>query len=303
MNTSLNKNKLSLTVAITTCYGDVSIIDTVKSIRASKGVGNFKFILIADRVPISSKIKKELKKLKVSLIENATESSLVNKQKQTLTLAKTDLLVFTQDDVLFAPQTLMKVVKRFESHPKTTMISILNKPVNATNYFESILNLGTEIANKIAKYWNNGDNYLSVIGRFMAFRTDTINKFRMPDVSSVDAYYYLENKRVKGVYEYLSDVPVYFKNPQNMTEHLRKSSRFQFSRLEMSHYFEDVTDEYNVPKIVQLRGFGEQLLENPFKTTLYVLIYLYTRILKMQPKIVLDPAWDVDVSTKKVLIK
>ena len=293
MTTSLNKNsknnykKLSFTVGVTTCYGDVSIIDTVKSIRNSKNVGNFKFILIADRVALTAEIKKALKELRVDLIENKTESSLVRKQKQILSLTKTDLIIFTQDDVLFAPNTLSAVVKRFERHPKTTMISILN--------------IGTNIANKFAKYWNFGDNYLSVIGRFMAFKTDTINKFRMPDVSSVDTFYYLENKRVNGTYEYLSNIPVYFKNPQNMTEHLRKSSRFQFSMLEMSHYFNHLSNEYNVPKLVQLRGFGEQFLESPFMTVFYILIYLYTRLLKMRPNVVLNTAWDIDVSTKKVL--
>lgn len=297
------KKKLTLTVGITTCYGDESIIDTVKSIRASKGVDKFKFIVVADRVPIKPSIKKEFKKLHILLIENKKEAGQVKKQRQIVKLTKSDILILTQDDVLLDPRALKEVLKRFSESGDTTMISILNNPVNATSFFEGILNIGTRIANKMAMYWNRGDNYLSVIGRFMAFRSDMVkNKFRMLEtVATSDAYYYFENKRLGGKYEYIPEVSVYFKNPQNMREHLRKSSRFQFSRDEMKNYFRDLEKEYKVPKIVVVRGLVAQFLENPIMTVLYLGIFGYTRILKMRPNIVLNPVWEVDKSTKKVI--
>lgn len=297
------KKKLTLTVGITTCFGDESIVDTVKSIRASKGVDKFKFIVIADRVPIKPSIKKEFKKLNILLIENKKEAGQVKKQKQIIKLTKSDILILTQDDVLLDPRALKEVLKRFSENGDTTMISILNNPVNATSFFEGILNIGTGIANKMARYWNNGDNYLSVIGRFMAFRSDMVkNKFRMLEtVATSDAYYYFENKRLGGKYEYIPEVSVYFKNPQNMKEHLRKSSRFQFSQNEMKNYFRDLEKEYKVPKIVVVRGLVAQFLENPIMMVLYLGVFGYTRILKMRPNIVLNPVWEVDKSTKKVI--
>ncbi len=292
--------KLSLTVGITTCYGDISIIDTVKSIRNSKGVDDFTFIIIADRVPVSDEIKKGLKKYGVRLIENKKESGQVTKQKQILSLSKTDITVFTQDDIILDPNVLSAVLKRFTDNPKTTMISIPYKPVKATNLFENVINVGTNVANKTAKFWNNGDNYLSVIGRFMAFRTNTLKKFRMPAVAASDNYYYFENKRMGGKYEYLPKVSVYFKNPQNMIEHLRKSSRFQHSQKEMLHYFGDISKEYRAPKIAIVKAAVQEFLENPISTFLYMFVFVYTRILKMKAKSVLDPVWEVDVSTKKI---
>lgn len=298
----MKRKQLSLTVGITTCYGDISIIDTVKSIRASKGVDDFRFIIVADRVPISPEIKKVLKKYKVELIENKKEGSQVKKQKQILKLAKTDLIIFTQDDVLLDPNALTTVANQFTINSEITMVSILNKPIKATNLFENIISVGTNIANKTAKYWNNGDNYLSVIGRFMAFRTELVkNKFRLPEsVATSDAYYYFENKRVEGIYKYLSEVYVNFKNPQNMKEHLRKSSRFQYSQKEMSYYFGDLKKEYIIPKAATIKALGEQFIENSIKTFLYFIIYFYTRILKMKSSAVLNPIWEVDLSTKKL---
>jgi len=298
----MKRKQLSLTVGITTCYGDISILDTVKSIRASKGVGKFDFIIIADNVPIIDKIKKYLKKYNVRLIENKKESGQVAKQKQIFKMSKSDLVVLTQDDVLLDPKALAIVVNEFTKNPEITMVSILNKPIKATNFFEDVISVGTYIANKTAKFWNGGDNYLSVIGRFMAFDKRLVNsKFRLPvEVTTSDSYYYFENKRVGGIYKYLPEVYVNFKNPQNMKEHLRKSSRFQYSQQEMSHYFGDIKKEYSVPKPSTLKALINQIIQNPTKTILYFLIFFYTRILKMKSTAVLNPIWEVDLSTKKV---
>lgn len=297
------KKQLSLTVSITTCYGDNSILDTVKSIRNSKGVGKFRFIIVADRVPINPWLKKQLKKYDVELIENKKEASQVTKQRQILKIVKSDLILFTQDDILLKPNTLKTVVDRFEKNSGTDFISILNEPVKPTNFFEGCLNIGTNIANRIAKYWNSGDNYLSVIGRFMIFRTDFIKKnIKLEDsVATSDTYYYFATKTVKGQYEYLPEVGVLFKNPQNMREHLRKSSRFQFSKDEMSQYFKNLNSAYQAPKLVIARAMIEEFLRNPGRLICYMGIFAYTRILKMKPQYVLNAIWEVDTSTKKVL--
>lgn len=301
MNTSKNK-KLTLTVGITTCYGDSSIIHTIKSVRNSKGVYNFKFILIADRIPLKPELKKELKKYNVTVLENKTEASQVKKQKQILKLTNTDLIIFTQDDILLDPHALELTVKEFTKNPKLTMVSIPYKSVAPTTLFENIINVGTEYVNRLASYWNSGDNYLSSVGRFMAFRTKFIkNKFRMPEtIATSDAYYYFENKFSGGTYKLITDTTVYFKNPTNMKEHLRKSSRFQYSNLEMSKYFKKVDNEYIIPKHIIVKTLFEQFIKSPVRTTLYFGVFFYTRILKLAPSTVLNAVWEVDLSTKNL---
>ncbi len=295
------KAKLTFTVGITTCYGDTSIIETIWSIRDSKNVGTFPIILIADRVPFTNTIKKKLREFKVTFIENKNEGSQIKKQKQILRLTKTDLLILTQDDVLLDKHALAHVVKHFEEHSKTTLISILNNPLHPQTHFEAVLGIGTNIANLQAKYWNNGDNFLSVIGRFMAFRTATYKKFRLIEsIATSDAYYYFENKRVGGRYEYLHEVSVNFVNPRNMREHLRKSSRFQFSYDEMSRYFCNIAAEYKIPKLDIFRSILESSLAQPLLTLEYFVVFAYTRVLKMKKSTVLNPIWEVDLSTKKV---
>lgn len=292
--------QLSFTVGITTCYGGPSLVETVKSIRASKGVGDFRFIIVADRHPVTPDVKEELKKFRVELIENKAEGSQFKKQKQILALCRSDLIVFTNDDVLFAPFTLKETVTRYEMSPRTTFVSIRNEPLPPLTFFEAILNVGTRGNNRLARLWNAGDNYLSVVGRCMAFRTRFVKQFKLfEEVVSTDAYRYLENKRHGGVYEYLPDSVLYFRNPQSFSEYLKKTSRFQHQQLEMSRYFGNVAKEYEIPKFLKLKALTLEFLSSPILTLLYLLVFSVARVIRQDPKKALNAIWDVDVSTKQ----
>lgn len=302
MKNSLNNKKLSLTVGITTCYGGESILETVKSIRESKGIDKFHFIIVADRKPIDPKIKKEFKKYGVELIENKVEGSQFKKKKQILKLCNTDLIVFTNDDVLFGQNTLMSVVKEFQKNKKVTLISVKNQPLQSNSRVENAINVGTNIVNKVANAWNNGDNYLSVIGRFEATRTNWIKRYfeLKDDVVSSDQYMYFENKKYGGIYKYLPTVSVYFRNPQSLKEHLRKSSRYQHSKTEMSKYFGYALLDYKIPRLIILKAAVTEFLTNPILFIFYILISIYTRFFKISFKESLNPNWQVDTSTKKL---
>lgn len=301
----MKNNLVSFTVGITTCYGEDSILDTVRSIRASEGVGNFRFIIIADRKPIHPGIKKILKKLKVELVENKNEGSQFKKKKQILAMCKSEVIVFLQDDIIIARDTLYKIIKRFSIHPDTTLISIKNSPVKPTTSLEGIINIGTHITNRIAAAWNEGDNYLSVIGRCEALRTRFAKtKLRLPvEVVSTDAFLYFENKFKNGRYEFIEDAILYFRNPSIYEEHLRKSSRFQHSKLEMSSFFpgKKLTKYYSIPPGVVLRSIIGEFISKPIFSVLYFILFLETRIAKLKPKISLNANWEVDPSTKKVM--
>jgi hypothetical protein len=171
----------SFTVGITTCYGEASMVDTVRSIRASRDVSPFRFIIVADRVPVPPTVKAELAALDVELIEQPGSASQLAKQKRILAMTSSDLIVFTQDDVLFEPDTLARVVREFAEHPSTTFVAVSNVPARPENRFEAALNVGTRIAMRAAKLWRGGDNYLAVVGRLMAFRTAWLKEQDIPE--------------------------------------------------------------------------------------------------------------------------
>lgn len=300
-NSSKDKN-LTVTVGITTCYGGESVLETVKSIRAATGIDKFRFIIVADRTPIKKVVLDTLRKMGVEVIWNKKEGSQFKKKKQILKLCDTDLVVFTNDDVLFGQNTLMTVVKEFQKDRRITLISVNNQPLESNSLVEGAINVGTNIVNRIARKWNKGDNYLSVIGRFEATRTNWIKRYfeLKDDVVSSDQYIYFENRRNGGMYKYLPLVSVYFRNPQSLEEHLRKSSRFQHSETEMSTYFGFVSTDYKIPLLIFLEATIREFLTNPFLFLLYICISLYARFFKISLKESLNPNWQVDTSTKRI---
>ena len=191
----------------------------------------------------------------------------------------------------------------FSKNPDVTYISIQNEPIKATSLMEDVISIGTRIAYKTAKYWNNGENYLSVIGRCEAFRADFAKKhFRFIDkVVATDAFFYYENKKNGGKYKYLQDAKLYFKNPKTLKEHLRKSSKFQHSQEEMLRYFNPDLLYYSIPMRAYLKALVEEFLASPFKLSLFMLIYVYTRLTKIDSKKSLNSIWETDISTKKVI--
>ena len=294
--------QLTITVGITTCYGEASIVDTVRSIRASQNIPSFRFIIVADRVPVPPAVKQELATLGVELVERPGSASQLVKQKLILSMTTSDLLVFTQDDVLFAPDTLARIVRKFAEHPRTTFVAVNNTTAQPQNRFEAALNVGTRVAMRMAELWRGGDNYLAVVGRLMAFRTAWLKTITIPDnVVSSDAYFYFENKRRGGTFAYLPQAAIVFRNPQNMKEHLRKSARFQHSKREMVGYFgPDIVREYFVPTRAKIRAMLEEALRHPLSFAHYVAVYAYSRFMCEQPKTALNANWEVDRSTKQV---
>src|SRR3989344_6773956 len=294
--------KLTLTVGITTCYGGEPILETIKSIRASKGVGKFRFILIADRIPIKDAIKKEFKKYQVELIENKDEGSQFKKKKQILALIKTDLAVFTNDDVIFDQNVLRNIKTAFEKEDKLTMVGAKIFPLKPLNFFESIMGVQMGMHNRVIRLWNGSNNFLAASGRCLAYRTKHIKRFRIPEqVVNGDTYLYLENKRLGGRFRYLPEAKVYIRCPQTLKDQIGSSSRFQYSKTELSRYFNsNLENEYKIPLSAIVLAALQELISNPIRAVLYSFIFCYTRFKKLPIKIVSDPVWKVDVSTKRI---
>ena len=301
--TAINNNS---TICITSCYGKRQILETVKSIRSSEDGQLFRIIIIADSVPVPSDVKKQLKNFSVELIENPYKSSAFAKQKQIIERCQDEILILTQDDVLFPPRTLTEVIKTFTRNPEVTFVGVKNEPLKPENLFESGVNTGTNLLNRIAGYWNKGNNYLACLGRLMAFRTAWLKELEVESESvSLDAYLYFENKKSGGEYKCLWQAPLYFRNPQNIQEHIRKSSRFQHSRLEMASYhrFDKLEKEYAVPTRAVIRAGIEELVKNPVGLLAYIWIFSFTRLFAIRPELCLFANWQVDLSTKKISFK
>lgn len=297
------KKKLTLTVGIPTCYGGQSLVETVKSLRASKFKDNFEILIEADRTPWTDDVKKALKEMGVKSHWNKVEGSQCKKLNQIIKKTNSDIFIFTQDDIVFAPETLNEIYKAFSEDSGLTMLGIRVFPLKPLTFFEGVMGVMLRIVDRIVTSWNGGDNYLMANGRCLAFKTSFLKKFRISDkLINTDAFMYFENKFLRGKFKALKKAKVFIRTPQTIKDQIGPSSRFQYSKEEMEHYFtHDLSTEYKIPLNVLFAAALRELISNPVNFLLYVLVYIYTRIKKQPKQKALRTLWKIDESTKRSL--
>ncbi len=299
----IQRKNLSVTIGIPTCYGERSLVETVKSIRSSQNVDpSFRFIIIADRTPLTEDIKNELKNLNVELHWNNQEGSQLKKIKQIVDMTDSDTLVITQDDITFNPETISNIVKAFENNPDATMLGARILPLPPKTFVESCLASMVRAIDEISTLWKDKQNHLAVSGRCLAFRTEHVKKFNFIEgVVTGDMFQYLENHRLGGKFIRPDDIIVYIRCPQHIKDQIGPSSRYQHSEEELSAIFGDIKEYYKIPLYFLVASSIKELIRHPISMIGYVLIYTYTRIFKKKRKKIMTPMWDVDKTTKNVI--
>lgn len=297
----MKNRRPTITVGIPAHSSGVSLVRTIQSIRASKGVYIDEFIVISDGSQLPESVVREAKKLNVRLIRNNSTGSQMIKLKQLVNMLSTDIFVFTQDDILFKNDTIAKIQKTFVNDPKLTMVSVNVYPLPGKFLFEKVMGVGVKILNGIALAWNNSDNYLAASGRCLAFRSSYVKQFHFPlDIVNGDAFLYAENRRLGGAFRLVKEAYIFIRCPGALREQMRPSKRFQYSQKELNSYFgEDLKHMYQIPKKVLFTAFARQFLKSPFLSVLYCGVFLYTKVSKPYSD-VKETVWDVELSTKAI---
>lgn len=298
----MDKKKLTFTVGIPTYYGGPGLVKTAKSVLASKGVDKFRFIVNIDGNPLDPKIEKQLRDLGVEVVFSKQRGGQVARIKQMISMTKTDIIVLTQDDILFEKDTLKKVVEAFEKNTDITMVSARLLPIPAKILFERIIETGVHLTHRVGDAWKGGDNYLLSSGRLLAFRSEFVKKLDIPEeVINSDAYLYFENNIKGGKFLALRDAVVYNKSPQTLKEHLKQSRKFQYPFEELGHFLKsNLESEYTVPRQVSAIAYLQEFIHKPFYTFAFMLVYLYTRVAGRGMYSNAKRFWDTDVTTKKI---
>lgn len=298
----MKNHNLTFTVAIPTYYGGFGLVKTAKSIINSKRVGKFRFIVSVDGNPLQREVKSQLRKLGVEVIENKQRGGQVTRIKQNISLSQSEIIILTQDDVIFDKYAIANILNAFKENPKATMVGAKILPTPAKTFFEKIVEIGIKINYLTGKNWENGDNYLLASGRCLAFRATQAKKLNIPDeVINSDAFLYFENKRKSGRFITVDTAIVYNKSPQNLKEHLKQSKKFQYSQEELSKYQKiELAKEYSVPKSLMVLSFLRELLKSPIYTICFMFVFVYTRLLGRNMYSGATRFWSTDVSTKKI---
>jgi hypothetical protein len=298
----LSSKKNTFSVTIPTCYGGKSLGMAVGSIRESSGVDRFPIIVRADSEPITVGIKRTLRSLRAMVVENKAPGSQMHKIKQMLMDCHTDIFITTQDDIRFSRDVLSRIIYAFDSDPRLTMVCVSVIPEKQKSLTERIVRIGPILAQAIGGRHNSGDNYLVANGRCLAFRTEFLKKFRLPEtIVNNDGYLYFENKRLGGVFKFIPEAHVYIQSPKSIREHLNQSIRFQYSKNELAPWFEkNIVNEYEIGLYAIGVGVLDVFIKDPIAFLLYGVVHVYTRLNRFIKKANLTVFWNVDYSTKRI---
>lgn len=292
-----------VSIGIPTCYGGQSLVDTIKTIYNSDYKGEVEILVEADKTPLSSEVRKTLRRMKVKLHWNKTEGSQFKKLNQIIKRASGEIFIFTQDDIVFEPKAISEIVKAFNLDNQLTMQGAQVLSLPAETFFESTMITMMRLSQRIARSWNKGENYLLASARCLAFKKSHINKFRFFDqVVNTDVYMYFENQRLQGKFKPSQKAKVFIRNPQSLKDQLGPSSRYQYSKLDVSRFFkQDITDQFKIPVSSLLKGLIVEIFTNPIGLFSYSLVFFYTRLKRQSLKKALRTSWEIDISTKKVV--
>lgn len=301
----MENNQLKITIGIPTYVGGQSLVKAVKSLLASEGKLNFRIIVSVDGKKLDPTIKVALlEDSRVEVIENEMRRGQVGGIRQILSLTfDQDIVILTQDDLLFDKEMVARIVHSFQKHPTATMVTASAVPLSPTTFFERIAHAGFYMVKTIEQRWNKGDNFMNAAGRCISFRKGmTRNVFDeiQEEVINCDAHFYFINKKYGGKFIRNENARYYFRSPKTFADHLKQSKKYQNVAEELYKYRRiDAFHEYAIPVGLKVDAALWGLVTNPFFALLYFIVLLYTRFHGDQTFKKATRFWDTDESTKE----
>lgn len=301
----MEKTNLKMTVGIPTYVGGMSLVKTVESLLQSD-ISDFRILVSVDGKQLAPEIKEALERdNRVEVRENEVRRGQVGGIRQILSLSTDqDIVVLTQDDLLFPPTALGKLRSVFEQDPMVTMVTAEAVPLPPVTFFERVVHAGFFLVQQIERRWNGGDNYLNAAGRCIAFRkpmTGHVFDEIQEEVINCDAHFYFINKKFGGKFFRQSEAQYLFRSPKSLPDHLKQSKKYQNVAQELYQYRRiDAFSEYAIPRGCKVRATLWAIGHNPFFTMLYFGVLLYTRLHRDQTFKKATRFWDTDESTKEL---
>lgn len=210
---------------------------------------------------------------------------------------KGEVLILMDADIMITDNSLLSKTIRRAKLQNTGIAGVNALPLPAKTSFERIIETGVLIMKDIAKKWNNGNNYLSFKGCFLALDGKFARTIQMPSqIVNNDAYLYFAAVQAGYSPAYLEESKVYYRSPMTLKDHVKQSSRYQSSEQELRRYFDlDWKKQYRIPRTALITSMMKSFLSRPVTTVQYIGILLFS---KMQKQTNIKSTWSIASSTK-----
>ena len=300
----INKtNNILITVGIPTYEAGESLITTLKAIYSQTIFKKFvkEVVLIVDGNKISRSILKKVKHPKLKIIYGEKRKGQSARINDIFTIAVTELIVLTNDDVVLGKKSLEKILHIYNKIAPD-LITTDVKPLPQTTLLQKIIYTGHELTNNLSLSWAKGDNYLACNGRMICLSKRLYKNIKIPQkLWNNDAFIYIFSKINKYMVSHAYGATCYYLLPYTLKEHIRQSTKFKASFRENQKYFANsIKNFYIIPSHLIVANMIKIFLKNPPRLLAYLFIYLISNVSQNNKRVNKNSFWETDKSTKYI---
>ena len=208
---------------------------------------------------------------RVSLIELSKQQGVAHAQNSIAEKAQSDVLVLFDADIIPKDKYVIEgLVRPFQEDGKVMLTSCRANPTTPQTKFENIIAAAEHLKNDAFAKTRNGNNLYCCRGRACALAKEFYTTIHWPDKHADDTYSYLWCKESNETFAYVNDVIVYFRPPQNYSDHKQQSLRYlrgKFNNSDFTHV--DVAGEYALDKRVFLHVGIRHFMKHPLALSAY----------------------------------
>jgi glycosyltransferase involved in cell wall biosynthesis len=246
---------------------------------------------------------KKIRDDRLRIISHKQRQGKVRTQNQIFRIAKSDILVLFDADVLPTNEDLLaEIIQPILRNQKVGLTSADTVSAEPRSVLEKIISDSHELKKIIYKRLHKGNTIYLCHGRAQAFSKELYSNLILPEGYPEDAFAYLSCLQRKLVFVFVPKTQVTFRSPAVLQDHFKQSIRFRSGQGKLKELFgkEFVEEQYRIPFHLLVQAILQQWMSKPFSTTSYILITLGVNV-RLLFKNEYQIRWQIATSSKKVL--
>lgn len=236
---------------------------------------------------------------RVKLLRNATRIGLNQTQNRIVSLAKSDILVLLDADILpngpqFLQELITPLLKKHVDLVSADLLSLRLQPL-----YGRILANAYEMKRYLYTHLPHQPNVYLCHGSVRAFSRRLYRAIRWPEDVPEDSYSYLYAITHGFHFQYNPRAQVFFQTPLTFSDHLKQHLRFTKGIFQLGHYFDAnlIARSYYIPIADMMTAIIKYLLIKPFSIPCYLCLMCLIKVTHL-PRIH-HSKYDVSKSSKK----
>lgn len=294
----------TITIGIPTYEAGESLVTTLESIyNQSASDCITQILLVVDGGTLKPSIEEKIRYPKLRIVNQPKREGQSSRINDIFRLSHTDLVILTNDDVIWENTALEALVSAYQKHDADLLCSAVI-PIPSASPLFFCLEPGTRMTREIARRWNGGDNYLSCNGRLIALTGRLAQNITLPThLWNNDAYIYLRTKQLGYRCRFVESACCRYIEPETLAEHMHQTRKFHHSRIENQRYLAgDFSHQYRIPFSIKIAALSAVFVQSPLATLGYLILNTAITVFFFltpieDPK---RPYWETDLSTKRI---